>query len=132
MGQSSHNNYHHHHLCLFLFLKDNLASRPMCLSAITFITIYIIIIISDALLLSPSSPSQKKYQNKMNKGTSFLSQNCRSFLYQGLPSIFNSISNTNQTIPLKRSKMQFENSSMFFVAVHDPPPDHCHFPPNAL
>ena len=40
LGQSSHHNYHHHHLCLFSFLKDNLASRPICISAIISITIY--------------------------------------------------------------------------------------------
>ena len=40
LGQSSHHNYHHHHLCLFLFLKENLASRPMRIKAIIFITIY--------------------------------------------------------------------------------------------
>ena len=132
LGQSSHHNYHHHHLCLFSFLKDNLASRPICISAIISITIYHHHYLRCTAVITIITITSEKNQNKMNKGTSFLSQNCRSFLYQGLPSIFNSIYNTNQTIPLKRSKMQFENSSLFFVAVHDPPPDHCHFPPNAL
>ena len=39
---------------------------------------HIIIINSDALLLSPSSPSQREISEQNEKGTSFLSQNCRS------------------------------------------------------